>query len=264
MATSLIIMGAAGRMGSTLVRLTQHASDLKLLAVVEPKTEFLSPLPDTCLVATHLEDIIEKCKDAVIIDFTAPSATMQNARLAAQYSNPHVIGTTGISLEEKKELSELAKQNRIMLSPNMSVGVNVLLDILPKLTAMLGADYDTELMEIHHNLKKDAPSGTALRLAEAVAEGKNKNLADIACYHREGIIGERPQDEIGIQTLRGGDVVGVHTIYYMGAGERIEITHHAHSRENFAGGALRAARWIINQKPGILYSMRDVLAQKTK
>ena len=262
MATSLIIMGAAGRMGSTLVRLIQHASDLELVAVVEPKIEFLPPLPQNCLVSTCLEDVIEKCKDAVIIDFTAPSATMANARLAAKYKNPHVIGTTGISPEEKTELMELAKENRILFSPNMSIGVNVLLDIIPKLTAMLGADYDTDLMEIHHNLKKDAPSGTALRLAEAVAEGKNKNLADVVSYHREGIIGERPQDEIGIQTLRGGDVVGVHTIYYMGAGERIEITHHAHSRENFAGGALRAARWIVSQKHGSLYSMHDVLAQE--
>lgn len=261
MAISLIVMGAAGRMGSTLVRLIQQATDLELVAVVEPKTEFLSQLPSSCLVSTHLENIIEKCTNAIIIDFTAPSATMQNARLAAKHKNPHIIGTTGISPEEKMELAELAKENRIMFSPNMSVGINVLLDILPQLTAMLGSDYDTDIMEIHHNLKKDAPSGTALRLAEAVAEGKNKNLADVACYHREGIIGERPQDEIGIQTLRGGDVVGVHTVYYMGAGERIEITHHAHSRENFAGGALRAARWIATQKPGSLYSMHDVLTQ---
>ena len=262
MATSLIVMGAAGRMGSTLVRLIQHASDLTLSAVVEPKTEFLPPLPSDCLVGTKLEDVIDKCRGAVIIDFTAPEASMANARLAAQHKNPHVIGTTGISEEDKIELAELAKLNCIMFSPNMSVGVNVLLDIIPKLTAMLGADYDTDIMEIHHNLKKDAPSGTALRLAEAVAEGKGTNLSEVACYHREGIIGARPQDEIGMQTLRGGDVVGVHTIYYMGAGERIEVTHHAHSRENFAGGALRAARWIANQAPGRLYSMHDVLAKK--
>lgn len=262
MAISIIVMGAAGRMGATLVRLIQQATDLELVAVVEPKTKFLPPLPSNCLISTSLEDIIEKCKGAIIIDFTAPSVTMQNAQLAAKHKNPHIIGTTGISPEEKMELTELAKENRIMLSPNMSVGVNVLLDILPKLTAMLGSDYDTEIMEIHHNLKKDAPSGTALRLAEAVAEGKGKDLADVVCYHREGMIGERPQDEIGIQTLRGGDVVGVHTVYYMGAGERIEITHHAHSRENFAGGALRASRWIANQKAGSLYSMHDVLTKK--
>lgn len=259
MSTSLIILGGAGRMGSTLIRLASNSQDFTVVAVVEPKKEFLPKLPDTCCIATSLKDCIEKFPQAVIIDFTSTASTMENAKLAAAHKNPLVIGTTGLSQEEKEQIAEYAKQTPIMMSPNMSVGVNVLLDILPKLTAMLGPDYDTDLMEIHHNRKKDAPSGTALRLAEAVAEGKGKNLADVACHHREGIIGERPKDEIGIQTLRGGDVVGVHTVYYMGAGERIEITHHAHSRENFAGGALRAARWLAKQNAGKLYSMHDVL-----
>lgn len=258
MSISIIVMGAAGRMGATLVRMVNEASDLELVAAVEPRLEFLPPM--SCTTAQSLAEIIADFPQAVIIDFTAPEATMQNAALAAQYKNPHIIGTTGLNNEQKEELNKLAQENCIMFSPNMSIGVNVLLDILPKLTAMLGEDYDSELMEIHHNLKKDAPSGTALRLAEAIAEGKEKNLDDIACYHREGIIGERPKGELGIQTLRGGDVVGVHTVYYMGAGERIEITHHAHSRENFAGGALRAARWISKQNPGKIYTMRDVLA----
>ena len=121
------------------------------------------------------------------------------------------------------------------------------------------ADYDVEMMEIHHNRKKDAPSGTALRLAECLAEAKDWSLAESACYHREGIIGERPAKEIGIQTLRGGDVVGVHTVYFMGPGERIEVTHQAHSRENFANGALRAIRWMHGRAPGKLYSMQDIL-----
>lgn len=259
MNTNLIILGAGGRMGSTLIRLAANSNDLTIVAAVEPKTRFVSNLPEHCVVTASLKDCIEKFPRAVIIDFTSTSSTMENAELAAQYKNPLVIGTTGLNAEEKKQLAEYAKQTPIMMSPNMSVGINVLLDILPKLTAMLGADYDTELMEIHHNLKKDAPSGTALRLAEAVAEGKKTKLEDVACYHREGIIGERPENEIGIQTLRGGDVVGVHTVYYMGAGERIEITHHAHSRENFAGGALRAARWLAKQEAGKLYSMHDVL-----
>ena len=259
MYTNLIILGAGGRMGSTLIRLAANSNDLTIAAAVEPKTRFVSNLPEHCVVAANLEDCIEKFPHAVIIDFTSASSTMENAKLAARYKNPLVIGTTGLNAEENKQLAEYAKQTPIMMSPNMSVGINVLVDMLPKLTAMLGADYDTELMEIHHNLKKDAPSGTALRLAEAVAEGKKTKLEDVACYHREGIIGERPANEIGIQTLRGGDVVGVHTVYYMGAGERIEITHHAHSRENFAGGALRAARWLAKQEAGRLYSMHDVL-----
>jgi len=144
----------------------------------------------------------------------------------------------------------------------MSVGVNVLLELLPKLTEKLGAQYDTEVMEIHHKFKKDAPSGTAERLAQALAQGKGWNLEQTACYSRHGMIGERTDREIGIQTLRGGDVVGLHTVYFFGPGERIEITHQAHSRENFANGALRAARWLVGQKPAKLYSMLDVLALK--
>lgn len=259
MSTNLIILGAGGRMGSTLIRLASNSEDMNVVAIVEPKAEFVPHTPKPCFVAQSLKDCIEKFPQAVVIDFTSKTSTMEHAALAAQYKNPLIIGTTGLSGEEKEKIAGYAKETPIMMSPNMSVGINVLLDILPKLTAMLGDDYDTDLMEIHHNLKKDAPSGTALRLAEAVAEGKGKKLEDVACYHREGIIGERPKDEIGIQTLRGGDVVGVHTVYYMGSGERIEITHHAHSRENFANGALRAARWISNQKPGRLYSMPDVL-----
>lgn len=259
MSTNLIILGAGGRMGSTLIRLASNAEDLNIVAVVEPKAEFVPHMPQECFVAASLKDCIAKFPHAVIIDFTAKASTMENAKLAAKYKNPLVIGTTGLSAEEKNQIAEYAKETPIMMSPNMSVGINVLLNILPKLTAMLGDDYDTDLMEIHHNLKKDAPSGTALRLAEAVAEGKGKKLEDVACYHREGIIGERPKDEIGIQSLRGGDVVGVHTVYYMGSGERIEITHHAHSRENFANGALRAARWLAKQQAGKLYSMHDVL-----
>ncbi len=261
MATSLIIMGAGGRMGSTLVRLANEQSDFEICALIEPNAEKISSVPKNCLISSSLEDVITKCQDAVIIDFTAPVVSIETARLAAKHKNPVVIGTTGLSAEQKLELEELAKETIIVFSPNMSVGINVLLDILPRLTALLGEDYDTDLMEIHHNLKKDAPSGTALRLAEAVAEGKEKDLQDVACYHREGIIGERPKHEIGLQTLRGGDVVGVHTVYYFGPGERIEITHQAHSRDNFAGGALRAARWVNSQKPGQLFTMRHVLAK---
>jgi 4-hydroxy-tetrahydrodipicolinate reductase len=141
----------------------------------------------------------------------------------------------------------------------MSIGVNVLLRILPDLVRMLGTDYDLEMTEIHHNKKKDSPSGTALALARCLADARKWKLDDVANYHREGLINERPHEEIGIQTLRGGDVTGVHTIYALGPGERIEITHHAHSRENYAQGALRAAAWLYNQKPGKLYSMLDVL-----
>ena len=141
---------------------------------------------------------------------------------------------------------------RIVLSYSVGSGPDAV-------ARMLGEQHDVEMVELHHSRKKDSPSGTALKLAECLAEAKGWNLPEVACYHREGIIGERPHKEIGLQTLRGGDVVGGHTVYFMGPGERIEVTHQAHSRENFAGGALRAARWLAGQKPGKLYSMRDVL-----
>ena len=182
MNTNLIILGASGRMGSTLIRLAANSNDLTIAAAVEPKTRFVSNLPEHCVVAANLEDCIEKFPHAVIIDFTSTSCTMENAKLAARYKNPLVIGTTGLNAEEKKQLAEYAKQTPIMMSPNMSVGINVLLDILPKLTAMLGADYDTELMEIHHNLKKDAPSGTALRLATIAKALSAKDLQTKSAY----------------------------------------------------------------------------------
>lgn len=255
----IIITGAAGRMGSTLVRLVQEADDLYLAGVVEPDIARINHLD--CIVASDLNTVLSQVPPSIIIDFTSIDASMSHAQLLhdTYVDSSLIIGTTGLGNDNIAKLHEMAKKIRLFLSPNMSVGINVLLEILPKLTAMLGESYDTELMEIHHNLKKDAPSGTAIRLGQAVAEGKNWDYDEVAEYHREGIIGERPHEEIGMQTLRGGDVVGVHTVYYMGPGERIEITHHAHSRENFAGGALRAARWITQQKSGKLYSMQDVL-----
>jgi 4-hydroxy-tetrahydrodipicolinate reductase len=262
MSIPVIVMGAAGRMGATLVRLVRESADLRLAGVVERKERAAGLGDPGCPVATDFASLSDQGKSmvpgSVIIDFTAPAASLETARAAAQMGAAHVIGTTGFSAEERAALEALAVQARIFWSPNMSVGVNVLLKVLPELTRLLDG-YDVELSEIHHNKKKDAPSGTALRLAECLAEAREWELADTACYCRHGMIGERPQREIGIQTLRGGDVVGVHTVYYLGLGERIEVTHQAHSRENFASGALRAARWLHGAKPGKLYSMQDIL-----
>ena len=162
------------------------------------------------------------------------------------------------SEEQIAELTALAEKSLVFRSSNMSVGINVIMDILPQLTALLGEAYDVEMTEIHHNKKKDAPSGTALLLAEPLLKARGLSNADINT-NRFDVREPRKHDEIGIQSLRGGDVVGVHTVYYMGPGERIELTHHAHSRENFANGALRAARWISSQTPGRVYNMQDVL-----
>ena len=258
MSIPVIVMGAAGRMGSTLARLVRASGDLRLAGVVEWQEKAEELGDPGCLVATEVASLLSRAADSVIIDFTAPVASLATARAAAEAGAAHVIGTTGFSAEERAELETLAAKTPIFWSPNMSVGVNVLLKVLPELTRLLGEDYDVEMSEIHHNKKKDSPSGTALRLAECLAEAKDWNLDESACYCRHGIIGERPKKEIGIQTLRGGDVVGVHTVYYFGPGERIEVTHQAHSRENFANGALRAVRWLHGRKAGKLYSMQDI------
>ena len=261
MALSIIVMGAAGRMGTTISRLVEEASDLTLAAVVErPEAEarLAGYAASGVFVSSDVAAAVAQCPGAVLIDFTAPEATMVNARAAAAAGCPIIIGTTGFSEEQLAELDELAKNALVFRSANMSVGVNVIMDILPKLTALLGEAYDIEMTEIHHNKKKDAPSGTALLLAEPLLEARGLSKADINT-NRFDVREPRKHAEIGIQSLRGGDVVGVHTVYYMGPGERIELTHHAHSRENFANGALRAARWISAQKPGRVYNMQDVL-----
>lgn len=258
MSIPVIITGAAGRMGATLVRMVREAKDLQLAGVVERKEKLSEVANFGCPAAEDIAALAGKTPGAVIVDFTAPAASLANAEAAVAAGVAHVIGTTGFTPEERNNLEALAGKTPIFWSPNMSVGVNVLLKVLPELTKLLGEDYDIEMTEIHHNKKKDAPSGTAVRLAECLAGAREWPLNECACYHREGIIGERPHKEIGIQTLRGGDVVGVHTVYFMGPGERIELCHQAHSRENFAGGALRAARWLAGKTAGRLYSMQDI------
>ena len=236
MSLSIIVMGASGRMGTTIANLAKEQG-MTLAAVLE-RPERLDALAHWGCRAT--------------------------ARCAGKNGNPIVIGTTGFTPEQKAELDAIAQNGRVFWSPNMSVGVNVLLELLPELVQMLGPDYDLEMVELHHNRKKDSPSGTALRLAESLASARDWDLKDVACYHREGIIGERPKKEIGVQAIRGGDVVGVHTVYFMGPGERIEVTHHAHSRENFAQGALRAASWLPGQPGGKVYAMGDILKSRLK
>lgn len=259
MSIPVIVMGAAGRMGQTLVRMVRADAGFTLAGVVEREEKMAEIASCGCQAETNVSVLLQANPKAVVVEFTTPASSLATARAVAKTGASHVMGTTGFSDAEKAELSDIARNTPLFWSPNMSVGVNVLLKVLPELTRLLGSEYDVEMMEIHHNRKKDAPSGTALRLAECLAEAKEWSLAESACYHREGIIGERPAKEIGIQTLRGGDVVGVHTVYFMGPGERIEVTHQAHSRENFASGALRAIRWMHGRAPGKLYSIQDIL-----
>ncbi len=263
--TDIIVLGASGRMGTSIINLVLHSEDLRerfnLVAAVDRAEvqEKLSSLPCKTYSSAELAFKDFSNTGTVAIDFTSPENTMNVSKFANEYQVAHIIGTTGLTLDERAELERYAKSNKVFFSPNMSIGINVLLRVLPELTKLLGADYDIEMSELHHNKKKDSPSGTAIRLAECLAEARGWELPNVAKYCREGIIGERPKEEIGIQTIRGGDVVGVHTIYFMGPGERIEVTHQAHSRENFAQGALRAAHWIASQEKGKLYDMNDVL-----
>jgi 4-hydroxy-tetrahydrodipicolinate reductase len=193
-----------------------------------------------------------------VIDFTFHTCVTANFANAAASRQAVVLGTTGLTDAEKQCVADAAEDIPIVWAPNMSLGVNLLLELVRRSAAVLGADYDAEIVEMHHRLKKDAPSGTALGLAEALAAGRGVSLSDVACYGREGITGERPRGEIGIHALRGGSVVGDHTVMFVADEERVEITHKATSREAFATGALRAALWLQGRAPGI-YTMRHVL-----
>jgi 4-hydroxy-tetrahydrodipicolinate reductase len=197
----------------------------------------------------------------VWIDFSVPAATVANVEAAAAAGAAMVVGTTGLSPADKERIAAAAKTIPVVLAPNMSVGLNVVLKLVADATRMLGAAYDIEIVETHHRAKRDAPSGTALRLAEAVADASGRDLASTARYERHGDIGPRTAAEIGIQTLRGGDVFGDHTVFFLGQGDRIEITHRASSRDTFAHGAIRAALWLA-EKPAGLFDMRDVLGLK--
>lgn len=261
MSTAIVVVGADGRMGKTVGNLVMADPAYSLAGLVD-RAEHLQALSLTaCPVADNLEAVLPKAPGAVIVDFTAPSASLQSACVAASTGHALVVGTTGFTDAQMGRLRKLAEKTPIFWSSNMSVGVNVLLKILPGLARTLGEGYDIELVELHHNRKQDAPSGTALTLGACLAQARGWNFGEARRVSRDGITGERPKAQIGVQAVRGGDVVGVHTIYFMGQGERIEVTHHAHSRENFAQGALRAAAWLAGRTAGKLYGMQDVFSQ---
>jgi 4-hydroxy-tetrahydrodipicolinate reductase len=194
----------------------------------------------------------------VVIDFTVPAATVAHAEIAAGAGAAMVIGTTGLSPEQAGRIQAAAQRVPIMWAANMSLGVNILLALVERTAALLDADYDIDVLEMHHRHKIDAPSGTALALGHAAAAGRKVGLEKVWRKTRDGHTGARPAGEIGFAALRGGDEVGFHTVMYAGIGERLELTHRAFSREIYANGAMKAARWVLTQKPG-LYSMKDVL-----
>ena len=263
--TDVVVAGAAGRMGSRIVACLQGDADLKLAAAIEVVGHAAcgSDAGEAAGVGRVGIPITSDpraaiTRDRVLIEFSIPEATLAHLELVAASGARAVIGTTGFSPAQREQIATLGRRTAIMLAPNMSVGVNVAYQALALVSKALGDDYDVEITETHHRFKKDAPSGTALKMAEVVAGALGRDLAKVAVYGREGLPGERTRNEIGVLSLRSGDVVGEHTVSFGALGERIEITHKAHSRDTFARGALRAARWLAGRGPG-LYSMQDVL-----
>ncbi len=261
----VVVAGAAGRMGNRLVALLQEDKELRLVAALEAPGhpalgrdagEVAGVGRLTVPITADAEAVLGK--DRILIEFSVPEASLAHARLAARQGGRVVIGTTGFTAAQREELAAVGRSIAILVAPNMSVGVNVAFRLLADMARMLGDDYDVEIVETHHRFKKDAPSGTALRMAEVVAEALGRDLAKTAVYDRHDKLAERSRKEIGMAALRSGDVVGEHTVSFGALGERLELTHRAQSRDNFARGALRAARFIAAAKPG-LYSMQDVL-----
>jgi 4-hydroxy-tetrahydrodipicolinate reductase len=234
----VLLVGSNGRMGQAIVAAAKSEAAVEIVAL--------------CDVGDPLEPAVSNCD--VVIDFSHPEASENICVTASRHKRPLIVGTTGHSPEQRAGIERCAASVAVILSSNFSIGVNALFWLTRKAGEMLGPEFDLEIVEMHHRLKKDAPSGTALTLSQILQ--KQRKLAPT--YGRHGQVGERKADEIGIHSVRGGDVVGDHTVIFAGAGERVELTHRATSRQTFAAGALRAARWIVGQAPG-LYSMDDVL-----
>lgn len=260
----IAILGAAGRMGQTLIRCAYRSPNLQLVGAVEAEQcpllgkdiGIIAGIADIGVILTA-ESRKTFQKADVLVDFSFPSATARHATLAAELKKPMVIGTTGLNPEETEAIQKAAAHIPIVWAPNMSLGVNLLFAIVKKTAGILG-DYNIEVIETHHRHKKDSPSGTALRLAETAATARGFKLDEVAAHGRQGLVGERPANQIGIHAIRAGDVVGDHTVLFATEGERLELTHRASSRDCLAMGALRAAPWITGRTPG-LYSMLDVL-----
>lgn len=265
---NVAIIGAAGRMGGRLIHAVLEAEGLELTGAVERPGHPQLGL-DAGLIAGAgalgvkiSDDLAATMAGAdVLIDFTFPDVTLQNLAICAAQGKMLVSGSTGFTPEQRAAAEKFAEKIPVVLAPNMSVGVNACFKLLKEAAKILGEDFDVEIVELHHNKKKDSPSGTAVRMGEVVAAELGRDYNQVANFHREGFCGERSHQEIGMQTVRGGDIVGEHTVYFIGMGERIEISHRAMSRDMFARGATRACKWLAGRAPGI-YDMQDVLELK--
>ena len=261
----IAVAGAGGRMGKAHIEAINLTEGLELGAAIVSPTSSLKGVDAGELAGvgrlgvntvSSLADVVNDFD--VLIDFTTPETTLANLAVCVEAGKASVIGTTGLTDEDKAALATFAEKTPVVFASNMSVGVNLSFKLLALAAKALGEDYDIEVIETHHHHKVDSPSGTALSMGEAVADALGKDLKECAIYGREGQVGARPKGEIGFATIRAGDVVGDHTVLFANEGERFEITHKASSRMTFAKGSVRAAKWLVNQPAG-LYSMQDVL-----
>ena len=264
----IAVIGAAGRMGGRIITAVKETEGVELTGAVERAGHPLigqdagSVAGCGPLGVAIIDSLEGALSDAdVLIDFTFPEVTLLNAEVCARLGKKLVTGSTGFTPEQREQMKRHAAAVPVVMAPNMSVGVNACFKLLKEAARILGDGFDVEIVELHHNKKKDSPSGTAVRMGQIVAEELGRDYDKVANFHREGMCGERTHEEIGMQTVRGGDIVGEHTVYFIGMGERIEITHRAMSRDMFARGAARAAAWIGDKGPG-LYDMQDVLELK--
>jgi 4-hydroxy-tetrahydrodipicolinate reductase len=261
----VVIAGAAGRMGCRLVALVQEEKDLRLVAALEAPGHpaLLKDAGEIAGVGKLGVPITADPegalgRDRILIEFSIPDASLGHLRMTARQGGRAVIGTTGFAAAQREEIERLAREVPILLSPNMSVAVNVAFRVLADMARLLGDEYDVEISEVHHRFKKDAPSGTAAHMADVVAKALGRDLTKVGVYGRHGLPGERTRKEIGVHSIRSGDAVGEHTVSFGSLGERLELTHRVQNRDTYVRGALRAVRFIAQAKPG-LYSMQDVL-----
>ncbi len=263
--TNILVTGAAGRMGRNLISAIHEAEGATLTAATERQGgsmvgvdagELAGLDKNNVILTGDINTVLDKFD--VCVDFTAPVVTIENIKACRAAGKKMVIGTTGFTDEQKQLIKDAAKDIAIVFAPNMSVGVNLTFKLLDIAARVLGDNVDIEVIEAHHRHKVDAPSGTALRMGEVVAEALGRDLKECAVYGREGQTGERDRKTIGFETIRAGDIVGEHTVMFADIGERVEITHKASSRMTFANGAVRAAQWLNNHDKG-LFDMQDVL-----
>jgi 4-hydroxy-tetrahydrodipicolinate reductase len=267
MTHKIAIAGASGRMGQMLIEAVRAAEDCTLAGALDmagspalgTDANAFTGQPCGVLITADLRQGLQSSR--VLIDFTRPEGTMEHLKVCRELGVAAVIGTTGFSEAQKAEIATIAQDIPIMMAPNMSVGVNVTLKLLEMAAKALSTGYDIEIIEAHHRHKVDAPSGTALKMGEVIADALGRDLKECAVYAREGVTGERDPSSIGFATIRGGDIVGDHTVLFAGIGERIEISHKSSSRVTYAQGSLRAVRFLANQKTG-LFDMFDVLGLK--